>query len=72
MESPAHLDRNTHAALGIRKEALKDTIKPEESIDLLKRTFDIAFSGLVIVFIAPLLLAIAIAVKIDSSGPALL
>jgi exopolysaccharide biosynthesis polyprenyl glycosylphosphotransferase len=38
---------------------------------MLKRTLDIAFSSLVLIFFSPLLLAIAIAVKLDSSGPVL-
>lgn len=36
-----------------------------------KRGFDILFSLMVLVFIAPVLLAIAIAIKIDSEGPVL-
>ena len=36
-----------------------------------KRTFDIVFSILVLVGLSPLLLAIAIAIKLDSPGPAL-
>ncbi len=36
---------------------------------LFKRAFDIVFSILVLVLLAPLLLAIAIAVKLDSPGP---
>ncbi|MGA3372600.1 MAG: sugar transferase [Terracidiphilus sp.] len=36
---------------------------------VLKRAFDIGFSSLVLILLAPLLLAIAIAVKLDSPGP---
>jgi exopolysaccharide biosynthesis polyprenyl glycosylphosphotransferase len=37
---------------------------------ILKQSLDIAFSALVVVAIAPLLLAIAIAIRLDSRGPA--
>jgi exopolysaccharide biosynthesis polyprenyl glycosylphosphotransferase len=36
---------------------------------LFKRTFDIVFSTLVLVLLAPLIVAIAIAIKLDSRGP---
>ncbi|MGA2848342.1 MAG: sugar transferase [Terracidiphilus sp.] len=36
---------------------------------LLKRLFDIAFSGLMLILLSPVLLSIAIAIKLDSSGP---
>jgi exopolysaccharide biosynthesis polyprenyl glycosylphosphotransferase len=36
---------------------------------LLKRMFDIAFSGLMLILLSPLLLSIAIAIKLESSGP---
>jgi len=35
----------------------------------LKRAFDLALAGLAVLFLAPLLLAVAIAVKLDSPGP---
>ncbi len=35
----------------------------------LKRTFDILFSGLALILLSPFLLAIAIAIKLDSPGP---
>ena len=38
---------------------------------VLKRTLDIVFSSLVLVVLAPLLLAIAMAIKLDSPGPVL-
>jgi lipopolysaccharide/colanic/teichoic acid biosynthesis glycosyltransferase len=38
---------------------------------LVKRAFDVAFSLLVLVFISPVLLLIAILVKLDSEGPVL-
>jgi exopolysaccharide biosynthesis polyprenyl glycosylphosphotransferase len=37
---------------------------------LFKRVFDLVFSTLLLIFVAPLLLIIAIAVKLDSPGPA--
>lgn len=36
-----------------------------------KRTFDVAFAALLIILLSPLLIAIAIAVKISSKGPVL-
>lgn len=38
---------------------------------LMKRAFDIAVSGLAIIVLAPFLLAVAIAVRVDSRGPTL-
>ena len=38
---------------------------------LLKRSFDIAISGLGLAVLTPILLAVAVAVKLDSKGPAL-
>jgi exopolysaccharide biosynthesis polyprenyl glycosylphosphotransferase len=43
---------------------------PEMAL-VLKRTLDVVFSSMVLIFLSPLLLAIAIAVKIDSRGPVL-
>ena len=39
---------------------------------LLKRGFDLIFSSLVLFFVAPLMFAMAVAIKLDSKGPALL
>ena len=36
---------------------------------LLKRMFDIVFSSLALILLSPILLAIAVAIKLDSSGP---
>jgi exopolysaccharide biosynthesis polyprenyl glycosylphosphotransferase len=36
---------------------------------MFKRTLDVVFSSMVLIFLSPLLLAIAIAVKLDSRGP---
>jgi len=38
---------------------------------MFKRTLDVVFSSMVLIFLSPLLLAIAIAVKLDSRGPVL-
>ncbi len=35
----------------------------------LKRAFDVVFSGLALILLSPLLLAIAVAIKLDSPGP---
>jgi lipopolysaccharide/colanic/teichoic acid biosynthesis glycosyltransferase len=59
------------AAFGIRKAAPKGAVNSENASALFKRTFDIVFSGLLLILFAPLLLMIAIAVKLDSRGPAL-
>jgi len=47
------------------------TVTPAESIEysLLKRTFDIAFSIVVMLLMAPLMAVIAIIVRLDSVGP---
>jgi len=49
------------------------TLTPVESIEysLLKRTFDIAFSIVVMLLMAPIMAAIAIAIRFDSAGPIL-
>jgi lipopolysaccharide/colanic/teichoic acid biosynthesis glycosyltransferase len=39
------------------------------AVRIAKRTFDIVFSGAALIVLSPILLAIAVAVKIDSSGP---
>lgn len=39
---------------------------------LLKRGFDLVFSSLALVFVAPLMFVIAVVIKLDSKGPALL
>jgi Undecaprenyl-phosphate glucose phosphotransferase len=56
-----------------RLQMLNLGVTPLESIDysILKRTFDIGFSSIVILFAWPLLLAIAIAVRLSSPGPVL-
>jgi lipopolysaccharide/colanic/teichoic acid biosynthesis glycosyltransferase len=58
------------AAIGIRNVALKSAANSETPYALQKRVVDIVFSGLVLIFLMPLLAAIAIAIKLDSSGPA--
>jgi len=40
-----------------------------ELMQLLKRSFDVVFSSMLLIFFSPLLLAIAIAIKLDSPGP---
>jgi len=54
-----------------RMQMLDLTSTPAESLDytLLKRSFDIAFSSIILVLIAPLLAAIAICVRLTSRGP---
>jgi len=49
------------------------TATPTESIEysLLKRTFDIAFSILILLLMAPIMVLIAIAIRLDSRGPIL-
>jgi exopolysaccharide biosynthesis polyprenyl glycosylphosphotransferase len=48
-----------------------DSGQVRESGFLLKRIFDIVFSALILVLLSPVLLAIAIAIKLDSLGPVL-
>ena len=38
---------------------------------LMKRSFDLAFGGLALLLIAPVMIAVAIAIRLDSSGPVL-
>lgn len=57
------------AAFGIRKTALRDAANSKDGLASFKRTFDIVFSSLILILLAPILLAIAIALKIDSPGP---
>ena len=57
------------AANGIRKATLESDIRSRSSYEFLKRLFDIAFSGMSLITIAPLLFAIAIAIKLSSDGP---
>lgn len=44
--------------------------QPEYAIPLGKRLFDMAFSGMALLFLSPFLLLIALLVKIESKGPA--
>ncbi len=46
-----------------------DPIDPQDYIA--KRIFDVAFAGLGLLFLAPLLVVIAVAIKVDSPGPVL-
>jgi lipopolysaccharide/colanic/teichoic acid biosynthesis glycosyltransferase len=57
------------AAAEIRNAATKGAVRHETTLaSLLKRTLDIAFSSLVLLVVSPLLLAIAILIKLDSPG----
>jgi hypothetical protein len=56
-------------ALGIRRAALKNGANSVTRFALPKRLLDIAFSGVTLIVFAPLLLAIAIAIKLESRGP---
>jgi lipopolysaccharide/colanic/teichoic acid biosynthesis glycosyltransferase len=58
------------AALGIRKAILKKTADAMLFASL-KRAFDIVFAGLALFLLLPLLIAIAIAVKLETGGPVL-
>lgn len=51
--------------LGVRQEGLS------RSSSLLKRTFDLGVAGFVVAVLSPLLLAIAVLIRLDSSGPVL-
>jgi len=57
------------AGARIRSAALESAVNSEAPFTPLKRIFDIVFSSLVIAFLIPVLLAIAIAIKLDSPGP---
>jgi len=59
------------AATGIRKAALKSVANSEMFSALLKRGIDIVFSTAALILISPLMLAVAIAIRLDSRGPVL-
>jgi lipopolysaccharide/colanic/teichoic acid biosynthesis glycosyltransferase len=56
------------AALGIRKAVLKKTLDSTLFASL-KRAFDIVFSSIMLIILLPYLVAIAIAVKLETGGP---
>jgi lipopolysaccharide/colanic/teichoic acid biosynthesis glycosyltransferase len=58
------------AALGIRKAAVEKTMDAALFASL-KRAFDIVFAGIMLILFLPLLIAIAIAVKLETGGPVL-
>jgi exopolysaccharide biosynthesis polyprenyl glycosylphosphotransferase len=58
-------DFNGITLVGLRE----DVLSPTERIA--KRLFDLAFSSVVLLLTAPLMLAIAIAIRLDSPGPAI-
>jgi lipopolysaccharide/colanic/teichoic acid biosynthesis glycosyltransferase len=57
------------AAAGIRSSVLKSTANAKRAFSPLKRLFDIMLSGIVLIFLFPMLAAIAIAIKLGSDGP---
>ncbi len=57
------------ASVGICKAVPDTDVKIGTYFDLLKRLFDITFSGIALAIIAPLLILIAMAIKLDSPGP---
>jgi hypothetical protein len=60
------------AGLGIRKVALESSMHSRTSYATLKRVIDMVFSIGGLILLAPLLLTIAIAIKLDSPGPVFL
>lgn len=58
------------AAIGIRNAALKSVGISKTPFAPLKRVFDIAFSGIALIVLSPVMLAVAVAIKLDSGGPA--
>jgi lipopolysaccharide/colanic/teichoic acid biosynthesis glycosyltransferase len=58
------------AAAGISKAAPKNAVRQETTFaSLTKRTIDITFACTVLIMLAPVLLTIAILIKLDSPGP---
>jgi hypothetical protein len=57
------------AAVGIRNAVPKSSVRFESLFSRLKRLFDIGFSGIILFLLSPMLLAISIAIKLDSDGP---
>ncbi|MGB8477865.1 MAG: sugar transferase [Acidobacteriaceae bacterium] len=58
------------AAYRIRGDVLKSAGESKTPFAPLKRLFDIALSSMALLLLAPLMLAIAVAVKLESRGPA--
>jgi lipopolysaccharide/colanic/teichoic acid biosynthesis glycosyltransferase len=58
------------AAAGIRNAAMESVVDSETPFAPMKRLFDIAISGITMIWLSPLLLAVAFAIKLDSDGPA--
>jgi lipopolysaccharide/colanic/teichoic acid biosynthesis glycosyltransferase len=53
------------------EQVLERAVSEPRWLSALRRLFDIAFAGAMIVLFSPLLIAVAIAVRLDSHGPAL-
>jgi len=60
------------AAVGLRNASLKSALQSDKDFYLLwRRTFDLVFSSLLLAYLSPLLLSIAIAIRLESPGPVL-
>jgi lipopolysaccharide/colanic/teichoic acid biosynthesis glycosyltransferase len=53
-----------------REEALTESVARHRASELLRRIFDVTLAGALILLLGPLLIAVALAVRIDSRGPA--
>ena len=53
-----------------REESLARGAGKRRAVEFLRRGFDIAFAAVLILLLSPLLIAVALAVRIDSRGPA--
>lgn len=57
---------------GVQQVAIESTAQDRAAYLVCKRAVDVALAGLLLVLASPLLLAIALAIKLDSGGPVLL
>lgn len=53
-----------------REKTLARTTGQSRTVDVLRRLFDVAFAGALILVLGPILIGVAIAVRLDSHGPA--
>jgi lipopolysaccharide/colanic/teichoic acid biosynthesis glycosyltransferase len=53
-----------------REEPLARSTGQSRTVDVLRRIFDVAFAGALILLLGPILIGVAVAVRLDSHGPA--
>jgi lipopolysaccharide/colanic/teichoic acid biosynthesis glycosyltransferase len=68
VSSHAHVQPASHAALGDAHVVLE---RPESAYELSKRVLDIVVAATLLLMLAPLMLLVALVIRLDSPGPAL-